>query len=68
MRFHRTDRGVFAFGQIGSRVAVMTYELDTSAREQRADRSDEPAMTLAELEASVTRVLGADVPLRPIIA
>jgi 2-polyprenyl-6-methoxyphenol hydroxylase-like FAD-dependent oxidoreductase len=66
LRFHRTDRGVFAFGQIGSRVAVMTYELDTSAREQRADRSDEPAMTLAELEASVTRVLGADVPLRPI--
>ena len=67
-RFHRTDGGVFAYGAMGSRVAVMTYELDSSAREQRSDDiADEPPMSLAELEASARRVLGADVPLRPIL-
>jgi 2-polyprenyl-6-methoxyphenol hydroxylase-like FAD-dependent oxidoreductase len=65
-RFYRTDRGVFAFGAMGDRVSVMTYELDYSARQQRSDdAADEPPMSLAELEASTTRVLGADVPLRP---
>ena len=65
-RFHRTDGGVFAYGAMGSRVAVMTYELDSSAREQRTDGvADEPPMSLAELEASAGRVLGADVSLRP---
>ncbi len=65
-RFHRTDRGVFAYGAMGSRVAVMTYELDSSPREQRSDDiADEPPMSLAELEASAGRVLGADVALRP---
>jgi len=65
-RFHRTDRGVFAFGAMGSRVAVMTYELDSSAREQPSDdRADEPPMSLLELQASAERVLGAGVPLRP---
>ncbi len=64
--FHRTEQGVFSFGAVGSRVAVMTYELDRSAREQRgADIPDEPPMSLAELEASVKRVLGTGVPLRP---
>jgi 2-polyprenyl-6-methoxyphenol hydroxylase-like FAD-dependent oxidoreductase len=64
---HRTDRGVFSFGAMGSRVAVMTYEMDSSPREQRSDDvADEPPMSLAELEASATRVLGQDVPLRPI--
>jgi len=66
-RFHRTDRGVFACGAMGNRVAVMTYELDSTAREQRGDdTADEPPMSLAELEASTKRVLGTDVPLRPI--
>lgn len=65
-RFHRTDRGVFAFGAMGNRVAVMTYELDSTAREQRDDDADEPPMSLADLEASAKRVLGTDVPLRPI--
>jgi 2-polyprenyl-6-methoxyphenol hydroxylase-like FAD-dependent oxidoreductase len=66
-RFHRTDRGVFAFGAMGNRVAVMTYELDSTAREQRGDDgADEPPMSLADLEASATRVLGTDVPLRPV--
>jgi 2-polyprenyl-6-methoxyphenol hydroxylase-like FAD-dependent oxidoreductase len=64
-RFHRTDRGVFSCGAMGNRVAVMTYELDSSPREQHGDNSaDEPPMSLAELEASAKRVLGADVPLR----
>lgn len=45
----------------------MTYELDSSAREQRSDDdADAPPMSLAELEASAKRVLGVDVPLRPI--
>jgi 2-polyprenyl-6-methoxyphenol hydroxylase-like FAD-dependent oxidoreductase len=66
-RFHRTDRGVFACGAMGNRVAVMTYELDSSAREQRSDDdADAPPTSLAELEASAKRVLGVDVPLRPI--
>ncbi len=65
-RSHRTDRGVFSCGAMGSRVAVMTYELDSSPREQRSDgAADEPPMSLAELEASAKRVLGQDVPLRP---
>jgi 2-polyprenyl-6-methoxyphenol hydroxylase-like FAD-dependent oxidoreductase len=65
-RSHRTDRGVFSFGAMGSRVAVMTYEMDSSPREQRSeDVADEPPMSLTELEASATRVLGQDVPLRP---
>jgi 2-polyprenyl-6-methoxyphenol hydroxylase-like FAD-dependent oxidoreductase len=67
LRFHRTEHGVFACGAMGSRVAVMTYELDSTASEQRsADTADEPPPSLAELEASAKRVLGADVPLRPI--
>jgi 2-polyprenyl-6-methoxyphenol hydroxylase-like FAD-dependent oxidoreductase len=65
-QFHRTDRGVFVYGEMGSRVAVMTYELDTTAQGQRSDGStDEPPMSLAELQASAERVLCADVPLRP---
>jgi 2-polyprenyl-6-methoxyphenol hydroxylase-like FAD-dependent oxidoreductase len=65
-RFYRTDRGVFAFGAMGNRVAVMTYELDSSAREQRGDDvADGPPMSLAELEASAERVLGTAMPLRP---
>jgi 2-polyprenyl-6-methoxyphenol hydroxylase-like FAD-dependent oxidoreductase len=64
-RFHRTDRGVFAFGAMGNRIAVMTYELDNSPREERIDHTDEPPMSLAELEASAARVLGTDAPLRP---
>ena len=64
-RFYRTDRGVFAYGALGNRVAVMTYELDSSAREQRVDDIPDEPMSLAELEASAERVLGTAVPLRP---
>jgi 2-polyprenyl-6-methoxyphenol hydroxylase-like FAD-dependent oxidoreductase len=34
LRFHRTDRGVFSCGAMESRVVSMTYELDSTAREQ----------------------------------
>ncbi len=55
LRFHRTDRGVFSCGAMGSRVVSMTYELDSTAREQRSDVArDEPPMSLAELEASAS--------------
>jgi 2-polyprenyl-6-methoxyphenol hydroxylase-like FAD-dependent oxidoreductase len=65
-RYYRTDRGVFGCGAMGSRVAVLTYELDSTAREQRSDdTAGGPPVTLAELEASAKRVLGCDVPLRP---
>ncbi len=64
-RFHRTDRGVFAYGAMGNRVAVMTYELDSTAQEQRrGDADEEPPVSVADLQASATRVLGRDVPLR----
>ncbi|MFZ3315694.1 MAG: FAD-dependent monooxygenase [Mycobacterium sp.] len=67
LRFHRTERGVFSCGAMGSRVVSMTYELEITAREQRSDDpADEPPMSLAELEASATRVLGVDVQLRPV--
>jgi 2-polyprenyl-6-methoxyphenol hydroxylase-like FAD-dependent oxidoreductase len=65
-RFHRTDGGVFAWGGMGNRVAVMTYELDSMAREQRGDTAHEPPMSLAEMQASTNRVLRGDVPLRPV--
>ncbi|GAA1869749.1 FAD-dependent monooxygenase [Pseudonocardia ailaonensis] len=55
---HRTDRGLFVFAPFPGRPAlVSTIEWGAS----------EPAAppTIAELEASVRRVLGADVPLGP---
>ncbi|OBA60458.1 hypothetical protein A5647_13555 [Mycobacterium sp. 1100029.7] len=66
LQFHRADEGVFAYGALGGRPAVIVFELDRSAREDRVDEDDDhPPMSLAELEASAKRVLGADVPLRP---
>jgi 2-polyprenyl-6-methoxyphenol hydroxylase-like FAD-dependent oxidoreductase len=66
LRFHRAERGVFACGALGGRAAVIVFELDPTARERPADRNgDEPPMSLAELESSLARVLGAEVPLRP---
>jgi 2-polyprenyl-6-methoxyphenol hydroxylase-like FAD-dependent oxidoreductase len=66
LQFHRADQGVFAYGALGGRAAVIIFELDRSAREERFDDDDDhPPMSLAELEASAKRVLGADVPLRP---
>jgi hypothetical protein len=49
---------------------VITMELDRSAHEERVDGNDdaynEEPVSLAEIEASVKRVLGADVPLLPV--
>jgi 2-polyprenyl-6-methoxyphenol hydroxylase-like FAD-dependent oxidoreductase len=66
LQFYRIERGVFAWGALGSRAVVIVFELDSSAREDpEDDYGDDPPMSLAELEASAKRVLGADVPLRP---
>ena len=46
---------------------VITLELDPTAREDSVEHhGDEPPVSLLEIEASVKRVLGADVPLRPV--
>jgi 2-polyprenyl-6-methoxyphenol hydroxylase-like FAD-dependent oxidoreductase len=66
LQFHRADQGVFAYGALGGRAAVLIFELDSSPRDERREEGVEPPMSLAELEASAKRVLGADVPLRPI--
>ena len=64
--FHRAERGVFACGALGRRAVVIVFELDPTAQEHPADRNgDEPPMSLAELEASLERVIGVKVPLRP---
>jgi 2-polyprenyl-6-methoxyphenol hydroxylase-like FAD-dependent oxidoreductase len=66
LQFRRADQGVFACGALGGRAAVIIFELDRSARaDPRDDNVGEEPMSLAELEASAKRVLGADVPLRP---
>ena len=66
--FYRAEHGVFACRRMGGRAMVITLELDRAAREDRIDDydDDETPVSLAEIEASVKRVLGADVPLRPI--
>ncbi len=66
LQFHRTERGVFAYGALGGRSALIVFELDRSAREDsRDDTGDGPPMSMAELEAAAKRVIGADVLLRP---
>ncbi len=66
--FYRAEHGVFACRRLGGRAMLITLELDSSAREDRIDDydDDDTPVSLAEIEASVKRVLGADVPLRPI--
>jgi 2-polyprenyl-6-methoxyphenol hydroxylase-like FAD-dependent oxidoreductase len=56
--FTRTDRGVFAFGQMSTGVLMM----QTTEDEDTAVDDDAP-MTLPELQDSISRVLGADLPL-----
>jgi 2-polyprenyl-6-methoxyphenol hydroxylase-like FAD-dependent oxidoreductase len=65
LQFHRADGGVFAYGALGRRAAVLIFELDSAPREERRDDAVEPPMSLAELEASAKRVTGVDVSLRP---
>jgi 2-polyprenyl-6-methoxyphenol hydroxylase-like FAD-dependent oxidoreductase len=65
--FYRAEHGVFACRQLGGRSMLITMELDRSAQEDRVgDDEDDTPVSLAEVEASVKRVLGADVPLRPV--
>ncbi len=66
--FYRAEHGVFACRRLGGRAMLITLEFDSSAREDRVDDydDDETPVSLPEIEASVKRVLGADVPLRPI--
>jgi 2-polyprenyl-6-methoxyphenol hydroxylase-like FAD-dependent oxidoreductase len=65
--FHRAERGVFACGALGRRAAVICFELDPSPRaEPVEDNFDGQPMSLEELEASLKRVIGVDVPLRPV--
>ena len=69
--FYRAEHGVFACRRLGGRAMVITLELDRAAREEPIDDDDddgddETPVSLPEVEASVKRVLGADVPLRPI--
>jgi FAD binding domain len=65
--FYRAEHGIFACRRLGDRAMVITLELDPSAREDSVeDHGDEPPVSLPEIEASVKRVLGADVPLRPV--
>ena len=66
--FYRAEHGVFASRRMGDRAMLITLELDRSAQEDRVDDYDEDdtPVSLAEIEASVKRVLGADVPLRPV--
>jgi 2-polyprenyl-6-methoxyphenol hydroxylase-like FAD-dependent oxidoreductase len=68
MPFYRAEHGVFACRRLGGRAMLITLELDRSAQEERVDDDDddETPVSLPEIEASVKRVLGADVPLRPI--
>jgi 2-polyprenyl-6-methoxyphenol hydroxylase-like FAD-dependent oxidoreductase len=68
LRFYRAERGVFAYGALGGRAAVLVFELDSSAREDRRDDDvDGSPMSLGELEAAAKRVLGTDMPLRPAV-
>jgi 2-polyprenyl-6-methoxyphenol hydroxylase-like FAD-dependent oxidoreductase len=70
--FYRAEHGVFACRQLAGRSMLITLELDRSAQEDQVDGNDEAyneePVSLAEIEASVKRVLGADVPLRPVAA
>jgi 2-polyprenyl-6-methoxyphenol hydroxylase-like FAD-dependent oxidoreductase len=63
--FYRAEHGIFACRRLGDRAMLITLELDRSAQEDAfEDHDDEPPVSLPEIEASVKRVLGADVPLR----
>ncbi len=52
-----TERGVFACSSIGGTVGVYTAEVEAT------EYDDDAPMTVAELNASVSRVLGIDLPL-----
>lgn len=66
-QYFRTTHGIFGWGlQLTDRPGAFTIELDSAPRENpSASNSDDTPMSVAEQEASIERVLGAAVPLRP---
>lgn len=56
--FTRTDRGVFAFGSPTPEVLLLN-----TIEDEATDYDDDAPMTLTELQDSILRVLGADLPL-----
>ncbi|MGW5864185.1 FAD-dependent monooxygenase [Streptomyces sp. NPDC055239] len=56
--FTRTDRGVFGFGWLTSEVLLIS-----TVENEETEYDDDAPMTLAELQDSIRRVLGADLPL-----
>lgn len=66
--FLRTERGVFVWLRLGGRSAIGSIELDSSPVDDR-NREDQAyegvPVSLPELRASIERVLGVEVPLRP---
>lgn len=64
-QFLRTERGLFVWACMNGRSLIGSFELGDSSGEERgpgAQPTDQ--MTLAELQASIERVLGAELPLR----
>jgi 2-polyprenyl-6-methoxyphenol hydroxylase-like FAD-dependent oxidoreductase len=71
LQFLRTERGLFAWASFQGRPMLASLELDSSASDERVYEEQTvngAPMTLAELQASVERVLGAELPLRPAVA
>jgi 2-polyprenyl-6-methoxyphenol hydroxylase-like FAD-dependent oxidoreductase len=66
LSFVRTERGLFVWGVLHGLCMVGSFELDPSALDEREEESvtGDP-VTLAEVQDSIERVLGAEVPLRP---
>jgi 2-polyprenyl-6-methoxyphenol hydroxylase-like FAD-dependent oxidoreductase len=56
--FTRTGHGVFAFGRVTQGVLLVH-----TTEEEHGEVDDDTPMTLAELQDSIRRVLGADLPL-----
>jgi 2-polyprenyl-6-methoxyphenol hydroxylase-like FAD-dependent oxidoreductase len=56
--FTRTDRGVFGFGSLASGALLLQ-----TTEDEPAEADDDAPMTLSEFQASICRVLGADLPL-----
>jgi 2-polyprenyl-6-methoxyphenol hydroxylase-like FAD-dependent oxidoreductase len=56
--FTRTERGVFAFGSLTPELLMLN-----TIEDEATEYDDDVPMDLAELQASIRRVLGADLPL-----
>jgi 2-polyprenyl-6-methoxyphenol hydroxylase-like FAD-dependent oxidoreductase len=71
LQFVRTERGLFVWASFNGRSMIGSFELDSSASDERGREEDSEngvPMTLVELQASVERVLGTELPLRPAVA